>query len=321
MNDDGPLPAKPPPPEPAARDDSVLDWARGAGAGDLLADGLDRYVRRRRRRRLVRASMACAVLLVAGAAWMSLRKATLTAPASVSLASTTVLRPEQRTLPDGSTVDLNAGAEIDVMFADSLRRIVLRHGEAHFPVAKDSLRPFVVTAGAVEVRAVGTAFAVDLGSRAVDVLVTEGRVAVNTTPPSPATADTDRPSSVSPPPLAALGVGGRIVIERDASAAGSSVPRVSELSAADIQARLAWRVPRLKFAATPLAQVVAMFNEHAVVGRDARLVLAPGTPADLRVSGVLRADDVDSLLRLLAGEFGISAETRAREIILRSQPR
>jgi ferric-dicitrate binding protein FerR (iron transport regulator) len=84
-----------------------------------------------------------------------------------------------------------------------------------------------------------------------------------------------------------------------------------------MQARLSWRVPRLKFAATPLAQVVAMFNEHAVAGRDARLVLAPDLPANLRVSGVLRADDVDSLLRLLAGEFGISAETRSGEITLR----
>ena len=85
----------------------------------------------------------------------------------------------------------------------------------------------------------------------------------------------------------------------------------------ELQARLAWRVPRLKFAATPLAEVVAMFNEHAVAGRDPRLVLGPGTPEDLRVSGTLRADDVESLLRLLEGEFGVSAETRSAEIVLR----
>jgi ferric-dicitrate binding protein FerR (iron transport regulator) len=76
-------------------------------------------------------------------------------------------------------------------------------------------------------------------------------------------------------------------------------------------------MPRLKFAATPLGQVVAMFNEHAVAGRDARLVLAPDVPANVRVSGTLRTDDVDSLLRLLAGEFGIVNETRPGEIMLR----
>jgi ferric-dicitrate binding protein FerR (iron transport regulator) len=84
-----------------------------------------------------------------------------------------------------------------------------------------------------------------------------------------------------------------------------------------MQARLAWRVPRLKFAATPLAEVVAMFNAHAVAGRDSRLVLASDAPADARVSGMLRSDDVESLLRLLEAEFSISSEKRAGEIVLR----
>ena len=318
MNDDASLPARPHP-APASRDDTVLDWARGAGAADLLVGGLDRYLQRRRRRRLALASTACGVLLVAGVAWLSLREAASTAPISATVAGATILRPQQRTLPDGSTIDLNAGAEIEVNFTDSFRRVVLRTGEAHFQVAKDAQRPFVVIAGAIEVRAVGTGFAVDLGASAVDVLVTEGHVAVNSTAPSAASVSTGNRPLAPSPPLAALKAGGRILIERAASAAGSAALRVSELSAADIQARLAWRVPRLKFAATPVAQVVAMFNEHAVAGRDVRLVLAPDIPANLHVSGMLRADDVDSLLRLLAGEFGISGETRGGEIILRRQ--
>jgi transmembrane sensor len=317
-DDDASLPARSPPASPGC-DDTVLDWARGVGAGDLLIDGLDRYLQRRRRRRLALASAACAVLLVVGVAWFPFREAASTAPVSITGASATILRPEQRTLPDGSTIDLNAGAEIEVMFADSFRRIVLRKGEAHFQVTKDAQRTFVVAADAIEVRAVGTAFAVDLGTSAVDVLVTEGSVAVNTTAPAGAITGTGNTPSASLPPVAELEAGGRIVIEREASATRSVAPRVSKLSAADIQGRLAWRVPRLKFAATPLAQVVAMFNEHAVSGRDARLVLAPDVPANLRVSGVLRADDVDSLLRLLAGEFRISGETRAGEIVLRQQ--
>jgi transmembrane sensor len=316
MNDHPSGPARPQC-KPAAPDDTVLDWARGAGAGDLLAGGLHRYLQRQRRRRLARASTACAVLLVAGAAWLSIRKAASDAPVSATAANATILRPEQRTLPDGSTIDLKAGAEIEVAFAHSLRRVVLRKGEAHFQVTKDAQRPFVVTAGDIELRAVGTAFAVDLGTSTVDVLVTEGRVAVNNTAPSAAMARTGPLPAATPPLLAALDAGGRLVIERNALAAGSGEPRLSELSAADMQARLAWRMPRLKFAATPLAHVVAMFNEHATAGRDARLVLAPDIPANLHVSGMLRADDVDSLLRLLAGEFGISAETRAGEIVLR----
>jgi transmembrane sensor len=329
MNDE-PSPPVPPPLAPVPRH-TVLDWARDAGAGDLLAGGLNRYLQRQRRRRLALASAACAVLLAGGAAWLRFRDTASPSPLSPQIArasattTATVLRPEQRTLPDGTTVDLNAGAEIEVNFTASFRRITLRQGEAHFQVTKDAQRPFIVTAGAIEVRAVGTAFAVELGSSAVDVLVTEGRVAVN---PADASLSPTRPSpTVAPPPspappLAAVGAGERVVIDRidrapSASPRGNPVPaRVTQLSAADINARLGWRVARLKFAATPLTQVVAMFNEHAVSG-DARLVLAPDVPSDLRVSGTLRADDVDSLLRLLAGEFGISGESRPGEIILR----
>lgn len=301
-----------PPVNPASaaetRDDTVLDWARGAGAAELLVGGVDRYLQRRRRRRIALAATAGLAVLIAstGAFWLPWRGTPTPASVSNAFAGASILRPEQRTLPDGSTIELNAGAEIEVSFTEGLRSVVLRRGEAHFQVAKDAQRPFVVRAGAVEVRAVGTAFAVDLGANAVDVLVTEGRVAVNSDAPTAST-----------PTLAAVDAGKRVVIDREASPTRSVAARMSEPSSADMQARLAWRVPRLKFAATPLAQVVAMFNEHAVAGRDARVVLAPDTPVNLRVSGTLRSDDVESLLRLLAGEFGISAEARAGEIVLR----
>jgi transmembrane sensor len=297
---------------PATRDDTVLDWARGVGAADRLARGLNRYLQRRRRRRLAIGSTICGMLLLAGTTWLPRRET-----ASTALTNAVVMRPEQRTLSDGSTVDLNAGADIALSFTDSHRRIVLRKGEAHFQVTKDVQRPFVVRAGAVEITAVGTAFAVHFGSSAVDVVVTEGQVAVNTTAPSTARASGAAAPSTFPAPSTALAAGRRIIITRDAALGGSAAPLVSELSTADMQARLAWRVPRLKFAATPLARVVAMFNEHAAAGPGARLVLAPDVPSDLRVSGTLRSDDVDSLLRLLSGEFGISSEKRAGEIVLR----
>ena len=54
----------------------------------------------------------------------------------------------------------------------------LVRGEAHFVVAADASRPFVVSAGAVSVRAVGTEFVVRYSAREIGVLVTEGRVAV-----------------------------------------------------------------------------------------------------------------------------------------------
>ncbi len=82
-------------------------------------------------------------------------------------------------LADGSTLFMNGDTLLQVRFSDGQRRIVLRRGEASFKVAHDAARPFVVEAGNVSARAVGTDFTV---GRAADgdiaVTVAEGRVKV-----------------------------------------------------------------------------------------------------------------------------------------------
>jgi len=165
---------------------------------------------------------------------------------------------------------------------------VLLAGEVHFQVTKDAARPFVVVASGVEVRAVGTAFSVDLGKHAVDVLVTEGRVAV-----------TSPPAAVEAAPAVAMvdaGQGTTVSLEVAGAAAVRSVP------SGERRERLNWRVPLLEFSGTPLAEAIPMFNRH---GRR-HLVLDPAL-GRLQLSGTLRADDTDSLFILLRNEFGIIA--------------
>ena len=82
------------------------------------------------------------------------------------------------TLVDGSVIQLNTDSQIQVNYLGNQRNIVLTAGEAHFDVAKDPQRPFVVSAGEGMVRAVGTAFSVRLDQQAVKVIVTEGKVAL-----------------------------------------------------------------------------------------------------------------------------------------------
>jgi transmembrane sensor len=82
-------------------------------------------------------------------------------------------------LADGSLVAINTKTALEVVMKPKSRRIVLKEGEAWFQVAKDPTRPFVVAAGPVRVRAVGTAFSVrrdDEAGAGVDVMVTEGVV-------------------------------------------------------------------------------------------------------------------------------------------------
>ena len=83
---------------------------------------------------------------------------------------------ETHILADGTILELNQGARIIVKLSDSFRRIWLHRGEAHFHVAKDVGRPFVVHAGGTEVIAIGTSFNVLFEDQVVQVIVTEGRV-------------------------------------------------------------------------------------------------------------------------------------------------
>ena len=302
---------------PGAHDDSAaasvktgeeaLAWAVSEGAAERLVGNLRARSRQRRRRRIAAVSAAGAMALVAVVAlW---RPAAVVTPA-VEVTTAVVSEPARRVLADGSVVDLRPGAEIDVDYSGNARRIVLRRGEAHFDVVPDPGRPFTVLADQVEVRAVGTAFLVGRGDQRVEVLVTKGRVAVSktaepTTPPTSAA-----PATPAVQTLAMLDAGYETTIDLSAHAPG---PQVTMVSKTEQGARLAWRVPRLEFSATPLREAVAMFNRHG----GQQLVLDPAL-GDLRMSGVLRADDIESLLLLLKNEFGIEAEPRGeRELTLR----
>ena len=77
---------------------------------------------------------------------------------------------------------------------------------------------------------------------------------------------------------------------------------------------MAWRVPRLEFSGTPLADAIPLFNQYGNV----RLVLGDTDVAKVRLSGVLRADNMDTLLGLLGESYGIRVEKRSgNEIVLR----
>ena len=79
-------------------------------------------------------------------------------------------------LPDRSLASLNSGSTLKVDMASDTRRVRLIEGEAWFEVAKNPERPFIVEAGDVRVRALGTAFSVRRKEAGAEILVTEGVV-------------------------------------------------------------------------------------------------------------------------------------------------
>jgi len=140
----------------------------------------------------------------------------------------------RRVLEDGSIVELNRGAAIEVGFSAAERRVRLVRGEAIFTVAKNATRPFVVRAGGLSLRAVGTAFDVRLGAASVEVLVTEGRVRVN------------QPSALAESDIPTLAAGQRMVVSL---APADLPPRIVDVSADEITRVLAWRPRLLDFTA------------------------------------------------------------------------
>lgn len=223
-------------------------------------------------------------------------------------------------LPDGSVAQLNTDSALDVAFTAAERRVRVVRGEVFFTVANDAARPFLVAAGPVVVRAVGTAFNVRHRADAVEVLVTEGRVAlaeVERVDPnalaSPSSSDPARWGQRAPPPE--LSAGDRAVIPLPAARADpapAAAPVIERVPAPAVQRALAWQERRLEFDAAPLAEVVREFNRY----NRRQLVLADSTLAARRFSGAFRADGLESFVRLLEIDFGVRAKHRDREILL-----
>ncbi|QDX26197.1 DUF4880 domain-containing protein [Sphingomonas suaedae] len=83
------------------------------------------------------------------------------------------------TLAEGSAITLNTDSRVEPRIEGQLREVKLARGEALFDIAPDPDRPFVVHAGAVAIRVLGTRFTVrrfDDGTVALTVL--EGLVEV-----------------------------------------------------------------------------------------------------------------------------------------------
>ncbi|THU05074.1 sigma-70 family RNA polymerase sigma factor [Lampropedia puyangensis] len=83
-----------------------------------------------------------------------------------------------RTLPDGSQIQLDADSRVAITYRAHMRHALLQQGAAFFSVQTDSERPFVVEADSLQVRVVGTQFSVGLEPQAIVVEVEEGVVQV-----------------------------------------------------------------------------------------------------------------------------------------------
>lgn len=212
---------------------------------------------------------------------------------------------EHRVLEDGSIVDLNRGARIDVQLTAHERRVRLLEGEANFHVAKDAARPFVVNAGDFEVRAIGTVFNVELHPAGADVVVTEGRVRLQRTGSRLARLTHETPEAY-------LNAGQLGELRQAIPAA-----QVNTLTPTEVEERIAWQPRMLDFNDAPLSEILAKFNRRNPV----KLRIADAQLNTVRLSATFRSDNVEGFVRLMESDFAMRAERRSdREIVLWRAP-
>lgn len=283
--------------------DLLAEWKPEHGTEpnpDLLA----RMPRRRRPGAWWGAGLLAAAAALALILWPETESPVLMQPGEPVSRAIEARDYERRVLEDGSVIELNRGARVEIAYAPAERRVRLVTGEAGFTVAKDAARPFIVRAAGVDVRAVGTAFNINVGVHQVEVLVTEGRVRVDDALKGVSVL---APTASGEAPVLVAGEKVTLGVLPQAPAA------VARVSAAEVAQLLAWRPDLLEFESTPLAAVVEAFNRRNTV----QLVIGDPALRSVPIVASFRADNVDGFVRLLELTAGVRAERRGGVIVLR----
>lgn len=256
---------------------SFLDRGRALAGADSLPASM-----RPSRRSLLTGGGAVAAALAGGAVFLTTRSQRL---------NTRLGEIRRVPLSDGSLVAINTTTALDVTMKPKARQILLRRGEAWFQVAKDPERPFVVSAGRVRVRAVGTAFSVRRNGDDVDVMVTEGVVETWTEGQSG--------------PRQRLSAGNRIQL------IGYDAPVVAE-SPSEIERSLAWRNGEIALDGESLGDAASQFNRYN--GR--QIVIDDVDLARERFVGLFRTNEPESFAAAVAATIGATVSEDEKVIRL-----
>jgi transmembrane sensor len=198
-------------------------------------------------------------------------------------------------LSDGTQVALGAASTMATQFSKGQRNIDLKSGEAFFQVVHDTTRPFVVAAGDISIRDIGTAFDVRRTGQRVTIAVTQGRVEITDMNQKP-------------------GEGQHGTLEVTAGQRVSYDPATSGMTVSSItpEDATAWRSDRLEFIDEPLAVVVANVNRYS----NRPLHIADTNLDKLSYTGSIRTDAIDSWLGALPEVFPLQVSKGTHQIIL-----
>jgi transmembrane sensor len=188
------------------------------------------------------------------------------------------------TLPDGSTLVLNARSAVDIDFSAGLRRVRLMEGELIATVAADAARPFVIETEHGSARALGTRFLVRREEQQSLALVLEHSILVRN--------------------------GGQELALQTGEAAYFNAAAITRV-AGDVSTRAAWADGMLVAHDETLAQVIDALRPY----RKGYIRVSPAA-AKLRVLGAFPLDDTDNLLRSLEQTMPISVRNFGNLLVM-----
>lgn len=252
-----------------------------------LASGQDVVAVRRQWRLPAWAVAACIALIALAGIWGPVGE-------SPEIYETAIGGHETVPLADGSRVELNTDTRLTARISESARTVVLEKGEAYFEIFHDKTRPFIVEAGNKKITVLGTKFTVWRKGDEVEVIVTEGRVQIQ----SSTGQGILQPTVIQKGTQALLRRQGVLIAQK---------------SEGELKDALGWRQGVLFFDQMDLANVAGEFNRYNRV----KLVIADPQVAKLRIGGSFRAENVDVFVRLLKDGFGLKVEREDHKIIIK----
>ncbi len=198
------------------------------------------------------------------------------------------------TLSDGSQIELNGGSRISALVGRRRREVDLAEGsEAAFIVVHDASRPFLVHAGDMTIRDLGTEFDVLRSGGDLKVTVRAGQVEVG-----PAGGGLGQTVALTP--------GWQLVHHAGAAA--------SDVAAVNADDAFGWRAGRLIYRDRSLTEVAADLSRYY-----ATPVRVDSGAASLRFSGVLEIAGEPAVINRLTELVPVSAKTEDGVIILKER--
>ena len=193
-------------------------------------------------------------------------------------------------LPDGTLVTLNTNSSIKYpkKFVKKSREVEL-NGEAYFTVVKNTGKPFIIDAGEVNVKVLGTAFYVETKEKEdiIRVIVHTGKVAVYTKDKT-----------------------GKTILNPGQTALYSKKNNTLTAMQNPDKNYLSWKTKRLVFKNTRLQKVVKTLNKTY----QANIVIQSNEIKDCRYTNQFENRTLDEILHVLEYQFDLQIKKEKQEI-------